>query len=414
MSTNRDNAVHGRRLRVLQLGKFYPPQRGGMESHVKTLCDSLQEEVDVEVLVSNTGPTTVRELCDGVPVTRIARIVQVNSTSFNPAIVTAIRRCQADLICLHWPNPMAALAYLMSGNRGKLLVTYHSDVVKQRISRELFGPVLRAVLRRSKAIIVSSSNYLETSLVLRRYRDRCKVIPFGISENNFAPPDEGAVKDIRSQYGERLILSVGRLVDYKGFAYLIRAMVKTPGKLVIAGEGPLKGELMMLARSLDLHDRVVFCGEPSDERLRSLYHAADFFVLASTDRREAFGLVQAEAMSASKPVINTNLDSGVPFVSLDGVTGLTVPHSDAGALARAMNRLMEDATLRSALGQAARLRAENMFRAETMSARTLQTYENALSDQQIAVAERPNFMPKDENSDSIFQIRRVEQRVRWR
>ena len=128
---------------------------------------------------------------------------------------------------------MAALAYLMSWNRGKLIVTYHSDVLKQRISREFFGPILRAVLRRSKAIIVSSSNYLETSSVLRPYRDRCHVIPFGIAENNFASPDESAVKDIRSKYGERLILSVGRLVDYKGFNYLIRAMVETSGQLVI-------------------------------------------------------------------------------------------------------------------------------------------------------------------------------------
>ena len=402
MNTNRDNAIDRRPLRILQLGKFYPPQRGGMESHVKTLCDRLREEVDVEVLVSNSGPTTVRELCDGVPVTRIARIAQVNSTSLNPAMVTAIRRCDADLIHLHWPNPMAALAYLMSGNRGKLIVTYHSDVVKQRISSQLFAPVLRAVLRRSKAIIVSSSNYLETSSVLRQYRDFCQVIPFGISENNFAPPDEGAVRDIRSQYGEKLILSVGRLVDYKGFHYLIQAMVETPGRLVIAGEGPLKRELMMLARTLDLQNRVVFCGELSDERLRSLYHAADVFVLASTDRREAFGLVQAEAMSASKPVINTNLDSGVPFVSLDRVTGLTVPHSDSGALARAMNLLLEDATLRLALGQAARRRAEIMFRTETMRAGTLRIYENALSDQLISVEQRHNFMPKEENSDSIF------------
>ena len=390
MNTNRDNVVHGGRLRVLQLGKFYPPQRGGMESHVKTLCDRLQKEVDVEVLVSNTGPTTVRELCDGVQVTRIARMAQVNSTSLNPAIVSRVSSFDADLIHLHWPNPMAALAYLMSGNRGKLIVTYHSDVVKQRISREFFGPILHAVLRRSKAIIVSSSNYLETSLVLRPYRDRCHVIPFGISENNFAPPDESAVKDIRSQYGERLILSVGRLVDYKGFNYLIRAMVKTSGRLVIAGEGPLKGALMKLARSLDLHDRVVFCGELPDERLRSLYHSADVFVLASTDRREAFGLAQVEAMAASTPVINTYLDSGVPFVSLDGVTGLTVPHSDSDALARAMNRLLEDATLRSAFGQAARRRAEIMFGTEAMGTRTLRTYEYALSDQPISAAERHN------------------------
>jgi rhamnosyl/mannosyltransferase len=189
-------------------------------------------------------------------------------------------------------------------------------------------------------------------------------------------------------------------------------MVEAPGRLLIAGDGPLKEELMALARSLGLQDRVLFCGELSEERLRSLYHAADIFVLASTNRREAFGLVQAEAMAASKPVINTNLDSGVPFVSLDGVTGLTVPHSDTGALARAIGLLMGDATLRSVLGQAARQRAEVMFRSTTMSAGTLRIYEMALSNQLISSDEAYNFMPKGRTSNPFLQIRPQEQSIR--
>jgi len=403
MRINRDSAVREARVRVLQLGKFYPPQRGGMESHLESLCTQLQQEVDVAAIVSNTVPTTVREMHEGVPVTRIGRLAQVNSVSVNPAMAASIRRHDADLIHLHWPNPMAALAYMLSGHRGKLVVSYHSDVIKQRISRRFFDPLLRVLLVRAKAIIVSSRNYFETSPILRDYRDRCHVIPFGIREEYFAQPDERAVKDIRSQYGDRLILSVGRLVEYKGFDYLIPAMLETQGRLLIAGEGPLKRQLVTLARSLGLHSRVVFFGELPNERLRDLYHAADVFVLASTNRREAFGLVQAEAMSASKPVINTALDSGVPFVSVDGVTGLTVPHSDARSLARAINRLMENATLRLALGQAARRRAEDLFHAKTMSARTLGIYWSALSSQPTTAGERPPFRARSGTMDSTVQ-----------
>jgi len=402
MKTNLDNTVRGRRLQVLQLGKFYPPQHGGMESHVQTLCERLRQEVDVEVVVSNTDATTVREICDGIPVARIARLAQINSTSVNPAMVAEIRRSDADLIHLHWPNPMAALAYLMSGHKAKLVVTYHSDVVKQRILRQVFGPALRAVLKRANAIIVSSVDYLETSAVLQAYRDRCHAIPFGISEANFASPDETAVREIRARYGEQVILSVGRLVDYKGFDTLIRAMVEARGRLLIAGDGPLRSPLKALVRSLGLQERVVFCGELSDERLRELYHAADIFVLASTNRREAFGLVQAEAMAAAKPVINTRLDSGVPFVSLDRVTGLTVPHSDASALARAINLLLDNSALRAEFGHAARRRAEIMFRSATMSMRTLRTYEIALSDQPLPVAEKQQTLTERGDSDSIF------------
>ncbi len=378
MKTGFDNPVSTRRLKVLQLGKFYPPQRGGMESHLKTLCDALREDIDLEVIVSNTAPRTFRESCDGIPVTRISQVGQVASTSVNPALAAEIRRRKVDLIHLHWPNPMAALGWLMSRQTASLVITYHSDVVKQRTLSNIFSPVLRAALQRSKAIFVSSEQYLETSAVLRDYRDRCRVAPFGIAETYFAARNEKAVADIRAQFGEGLILAAGRLVEYKGFEYLIRAMAETRGRLLIAGGGPLRKELESLSRSLGLTGRVTFVGEPSDDGLRSLYHAADIFVLASTNRREAFGLVQAEAMSAAKPVINTHIDSGVPFVSLDGVTGLTVPHSDAGSLARAMNRLLEDAPLRLKLGTAARRRAEAMFRAETMAARTLQVYRSVL------------------------------------
>jgi rhamnosyl/mannosyltransferase len=385
-----------------QLGKFYPPHRGGMESHLKTLCEGMRLEMDVEVLVSNTGLNALRETCDGVPVARIARLAQVNSTSVNPGMAGAIRRSDADLIHLHWPNPMAALAYLISSHRGRLIVTYHSDIVKQRILRHLVGPILRVVLRRAKAVIVSSTNYLQTSQALRPYRDRCHVVPFGISQENFASADDAAVMRIRAKYGERLILSVGRLVNYKGFEYLIRAMAEAPGRLLIVGEGPLKGEMMELARTLGLQDRVVFCGDLSDQELRNMYHAADVFVLASTDRREAFGLVQAEAMAASKPVINTNLDSGVPFVSLDGVTGLSVPHSDAHALARAISILMDDAALRSTLGKAARRRAEAMFSLETMIARTLRVYERVVSERSYLVEKTPDSYAQQQAEDAIL------------
>ena len=362
-------------MRVLHLGKFYPPQRGGMESHVKTLCEGLQRQIDVEVLVSNTGARTERTHCEGVAVTRVACLAQVSSTSINPGMVAEIRRSTADLIHLHWPNPMTALAYLLSGHAGRLVVTYHSDVIKQRILGRVFDPVLDAVLQRAEAIIASSERYLETSAVLSRYAARCRMIPFGIAKEYFDPPEQAGVEALRKRFGDVTILSVGRLVDYKGFDTLIRALAETPGRLLIAGEGPLKPKLMALARALHLERRVVFLGDVPDPQLRTLYHAADVVVLASTNRREAFGLVQAEAMAACRPVINTALESGVPMVSLDGVTGLTVAHSDAGAMARAIRLLLEDASLRLAYGRAARLRAETLFRADLMCARTVALYQ---------------------------------------
>jgi glycosyltransferase involved in cell wall biosynthesis len=368
-----------RKIRVLQLGKFYSPLRGGIESHVKTLCECLHAEVSVEVVVSNKTGRTVRETCDGVAVTRVARLFHFNSTSINPAMTAEIRSREADIIHLHWPNPMAAIAYLASGHQGKLIVTYHCDVVKQRLSRRLFSPVLRVVLRRAQAIIVSSQEYLDSSPVLSPYRERCRVIPFGVGEHFFVEPDPIAVKNAQLRFGSALILSVGRMVDYKGFEYLIRAVKNTPGRLLLVGKGPRKRKLMALARSLHLEDRVIFLGELPDAELRDLYHAADLLVLASVDRSEAFGLVQAEAMAAATPVINTALNSGTAFVSPDGVTGLMVPHSDVSALTQAINCLLNDAPFRRDLGMAARARAEQLFRAANMCTSMVALYRDILS-----------------------------------
>jgi glycosyltransferase involved in cell wall biosynthesis len=365
-------------MKVLHIGKFYPPYNGGMETHLQTLCQHLAQRVDVEVLVSNTSSETSCEVIDEIPVTRLGTTATMASTSFNPAMTSHIRATDADMVHLHWPNPSAALAYFMSGHRGPLTVSYHSDVIRQQFLARLFSPVLHALLRRARAIIVTSPNYVESSPVLRKHRDRCRVVPLGIGTESFAAPDPEAVQRIRRKYGENLILSVGRLVYYKGFEHLIDAMAKAPGKLLIAGTGPLRGELEARAQSLGLSDRVVFLGSPSDAELREFYHAADLFVLASTARSEAFGIVQAEAMAAGKPIINTSLESGVPFVSLHGVTGLTVPPCDPEALAMAITRLINDEALRMSQGRAARQRAEKMFRSHQMAEQTLNIYEDVL------------------------------------
>jgi len=253
--------------------------------------------------------------------------------------------------------------------------------VRQKILGPMFEPFLHQLLRRSSAIIATSPDYRRTSLVLSRYLDRCEVIPYGIALDEFEHADPAEVDTLRRQYGDRLIISVGRLVYYKGFEYLISAMSKVDGKLLIIGDGPLRQSLEQLANRLNLRDRVVFAGEIQNEKVVPYYHAAQLFALASVARSEAFGIVQIEAMAASLPVVNTKLDSGVPFVSLHEKTGLSVPPEDPEALAAAINRLLDDPSLRRSFGQAARQRARQEFSLETMSSRVLALYQTVLDRQ---------------------------------
>lgn len=366
------------RLRILHVGKFYPPFHGGMENHLQALCAELRRDVDLRVLVSNTSRTTTHEILDNVPVTRVGTWSQVASASLSPALAENIRATAADIVHLHWPNPTAVLAFLASRHPGRLVVTYHSDVVRQRRMGALFEPILHHTLKRARAVIVTSPNYMESSPVLGSHLKRCCIIPLGIPAQFFARPNAAAVRAIRNEHGERIVLTVGRLVSYKGTEHLIRAMKNVAGRLLIAGSGPLQSSLQDLAVRLGLSDRIVFLGSPSTESLLDYYHAADVFAMPSTERSEAFGVVQIEAMAAGRPVVNTKLDSGVPYVSLHGKTGITVRPGDSDELGRAIAQLLDNTSLRLCYGQAALRRAKSMFTAEIMAQRTLRLYEAVL------------------------------------
>jgi glycosyltransferase involved in cell wall biosynthesis len=367
-------ATPDRPLTVLHVGKFYPPHMGGMETHLRALCGELAKSLDVRVIVAGDRSGAGEEMLDGVLVTRVPTAVTLASTPLCPAMALKIREHPSDIIHLHFPNPMAVLAYLASGHRGRLVVTYHSDMVRQKFLGPLFEPLLHRVLRRSAAIIVTSPNYLRSSPVLARHQERCHVIPLGVPIEDFEHSDPLAPSAIREQHGDRLIISVGRLVYYKGFEYLIRAMTRVRGKLLIAGVGPLGAKLGELASQLGVAGRVGFLGKIDHQQLVACYHASKVFVLASVARSEAFGIAQVEAMATGLPVVNTQLDSGVPFVSLHEQTGLTVPPADPEALAAAINRLLDDENLRLAYGHAARLRARREFSLDAMASRTAALY----------------------------------------
>src|SRR5690242_11962994 len=199
-------------------------------------------------------------------------------------------------------------------------------------------------VRHAACCIATPPDYIDTSPILSAVRKRCRVIPYGIRLDRFVV-HRNAIAAIRAKYGPRIVLAVGRLVYYKGFEYLIRAMRQIDGTLILIGDGPLRQGLERAAREMGIGERVVFAGEIHNSRLAPYYHAADVFVLPSIARTEAFGIVQLEAMACGKPIVNTRLDSGVPFVSIDGLSGITVPPRDHVALGRAITVLLDDAEL---------------------------------------------------------------------
>lgn len=331
----------------------------------------------VSVVVANSQPRNETTEMEGVRVTRLARFGMVASMPICPQLPSAIRRSPAEIVHIHLPNPSSALAFINSGHPGRLVVTHHADTLGRRALRRLSDPFVKRLMKMASRIIVTSERYLCSSDELRPFREKCCVIPLGIDvdRRRFQFADE--IFELRRQREERLILAVGRLVPYKGFDVLIRAMKDVDGKLLLIGEGPEEGALKALAEREGVTHKVVMPGRVDD--LKSYFYRASAFVLPSTTRAEAFGLVQLEAMAAGLPVINTEIDSGVPEVSINGETGFTVPPADVNALSNAISLLLDRRDLRERFGAAAMARVHAGFSADRMADRTMALYQSVLA-----------------------------------
>ena len=363
-------------IRVLHVGKFYPPVPGGMERILQLLCENERPDVDSSVLVANVERATVREELAGVPVTRLASLGRIGSVGICPTPPLWLRRLDGELVVVHEPNPVALVSVLLPRPRGSVLVWFHSEVVRPRWKyRILYRPFLRAVLRRAVRIIVSSPVLARHAVELQDFRDKCVVVPFGVDTRRLVATDEVRVhvNALRARHQTPILLFVGRLVPYKGVDVLLRALNGIEATTLLVGDGPLRPVLETQVRELGL-SRVRFLGEVSDTQLTALYHAADLFVLPSVTRAEAFGVVQLEAMACGVPVVSTNLRTGVPWVNQHDETGLVAPPGDADRLRQALHALLSDRPRREALGRYARARVHREFTLTRMVQLTSRLY----------------------------------------
>jgi len=368
-------------MHVLHVGKYYPPYRGGIETVVEQLCRGLARRgVKVTALVSNDGPRTVDQTIDGVHVLRLGRSTELNSQPLNLRLVPTLRRLRFDVLHFHTPNPVGALAVLAANRTEPVVVTHHSDIVRQRLLGGAATVAQSLLYRRAAALVAATPKHIEHSTTLRRFESRCRVIHFPIDALPYA--EAPTVWDEQLPQGwqnEPLVLFVGRLVYYKGVDVLLEALrLNERARLAIVGVGPLATRLAEQAGRLGITERIKFLGAVSEDRLRSLYKCARFLVLPSVASSEAFGMVQLEAMAAGRPVISTNLKSGVPYVNRHGVTGLIVPPSDPRALATAMKKLLDDEPLALALGQAAQQRVLAEFHVEKVVDAHIELYTSLL------------------------------------
>ncbi len=364
-------------LRVLQIYKDYcPPVFGGIEKHLSLLCNRLSSVSDVDVLVANRRLRAEQDLIDGIKVTKAGTLGRFFSAPLSPLFGYYLGRERYDVLHFHLPNPTAVLSYMLVRPSGRTVVTWHSDIVRQARFLPLYRPFLLRFLNQCDVILPTSERYARSSPFLCRFLPKCHPIPLGIDVSQFSPTVRVAERalDLRSRFGDRIVLFVGILRYYKGLKFLIDAMQNLDARLVIVGEGPMREELESYCGARRLKHKVFFAGAVDEEALPAYYHSCDVFCLPSIYRSEAFGVSQLEAMACSKPVVSCALDSGVPLVNLDGKTGLIVPPMDSDALSKAISRLLSDKALAARLGKCARERVLSGFTADQMAQSVLAVY----------------------------------------
>jgi|GEM_PF-56433 len=370
-------------MKILQLGKFYPI-KGGVEKVMYEIMLGLsRRSIDCDMLCAVTECQTPGI----IQINEFARLfcmpawIRLAGTMISPLIIFRLRKIhrEYDIVHIHHPDPMACAALYFSGYKGKVILHWHSDILKQRTLLKFYQPLQAWLIDRADVIVGTTPVYVRQSPFLRQVQNKIISIPIGVDK---MVPVARSVSQIREKYaGKKIVFSLGRLVEYKGYEYLIRVApyLSDDYVILIGGSGPLKEELQALIVEQKAAGKVELIGFVSDDDLPNYYEACDLFCLSSVMKTEAFAIVQIEAMSFGKPVVATRIkESGVSWVNAHGVSGLNAEPRDAGALAEAITSVLSDQHRYKQFSAGAYERYTTLFTKEIMIDKCVKVYDRVL------------------------------------
>ena len=410
-------------LRVLHIGKFYPPYRGGMEVFLSDLINEQRKQgIDAHALVHGDPEPDDPPWIERVPV-QFNLVYAPMAIGFRSALGKALERIRPDVLHLHLPNNSALwVLTLPIARKVPCVIHWHSDVVVSNIKLAvalaymLYRPFEQALLERAQQIVVTSPKYLEASKALTAWKQQCSVVPLGIDLAH-QPLHEELPASLTWRPGTRLkLLSIGRLTYYKGFETLIQAVATMPSvELLIIGDGELRESLQALIQSTQQPGQppsTRLLGATSDAQKHALLEACDIFCLASRERTEAFGVVLLEAMQHAKPCIVTDLPgSGMPWVVSQAKNGLLVPFEDVSAWRSSIARMQHDPALRKRSGESGLRALHNHFSIGPCE-RALARHYRALVPDTVAAPSRDGVMVVISARDQASRIEDLVLRIR--
>ena len=376
-------------MKILQLGKAYPPVNlGGVEVVIAFLTEGLNKfGYSCDALgVNDTHSFVMQPGKFGGNIYRTKLVIKAFSTLFSLQLVNYLNHIKNnyDVIHIHSPDPMAAIALFICNPKAKIVLHWHSDILKQKILLVFYKPLLNWLLKRADLILSTSPNYIVGSSYLSKHISKTKVLPIGLDIIKEELPSSFKENLSKAYEGKKIIFSLGRLAYYKGFDYLILAALHLPDNcmIVIAGEGDNteKKRLSILIESNNLSNKVRLIGKVSEHQKQWFFENATLFALSSIYKTEAFAIVQVEALSYGLPIVSTRIEgSGVDWVNQHGSTGITVPIKDEKALATALIKLIDDEELYRQTKKNALERYVSIFTADAMIKRQITYYEELFS-----------------------------------
>ncbi|MFJ4157036.1 glycosyltransferase [Pseudomonas sp. NPDC089752] len=368
-------------IKVLHFFKtYYPDSMGGIEQVIFQIAEGGRAQgIDSQVLYLSPRGAARNEPVANHLTHRAKLDLHVASTGFSLSALkdfTELAR-QADIVHYHFPWPYMDLVHFIARLNKPTVVSYHSDIVKQKWLLKLYQPLMNRFFSSVDSVVASSPNYAAHSPVLTHFKDKVSIIPYGLDRSTYPKASAQKLAYWRERLGERFFLFVGALRYYKGLDYLLQAAKLNGLPVVIMGGGFLEAQLKQQAADLGL-GHVHFLGGLPDEDKAALLELCYGFVFPSHLRSESFGISLLEAAMYGKPLISCEMGSGTTFINLADQTGLVVPPRDGPALARAMQRLWDEPGLAQAMGAAALQRFEAVFTAPAMAASYAELYRSLL------------------------------------
>ncbi len=364
-------------MRVLHFYRtYFPDTQGGLEEAIRQIClNTIPEGIASQILTLSPDPSpVVIERAEATVVrARLHGTIASCSVSLQAAKQLRALSGWADIVHYHFPWPFADLLHFWTRIRKPSVVTYHSDIVRQRLLKHLYEPLQNRFLRSVDRIVCTSPNYFATSDVLSRFEHKVEVIPIGIDESTYPEPGADELAATEAAYGRDFFLFVGVLRYYKGLHVLLNAIQGAPYRVVIVGSGPTELELKRQARELGLSN-VVFAGYLPDEVKIRLLKLCRGVVFPSYMRSEAFGVTLVEGAIHGKPMISTEVGSGTSHVNVHGETGLVVPPGSPRELRQAMDQIWHRPDMARLMGRKARQRYERLFTGKLMGKRYARLY----------------------------------------